>query len=481
MELVLGIDFGTSYFKLGLFDREGRMVGLGREAVEAREPQAGWRELDVETYWSALRRGLGDALEQAGAQAADIRAVSYSSQANTFLLLDDAMQPLTPFLLWTDVRATPVPEEAQRVWNHPRFLAESGQDWQGAEFAIAKFSWLRRERPDLWQRARRAAFICDYLTTTLTGRAAGDAMSLSLTALYNQKRRAWWPEGLETMGLDPAFLPEPLAPGTKIGEATEEGARCLGLAPGTAVAVGSLDHHAAAVGAGLVERDEMSESTGTVVACLHLLDSYQPRSGGLTGPGFEGRGYAQLAFGNNGAVPLEWYQKTHAPEMEIPELLELAAACPPGADGLTARPEAHTTQGFEAFVGHDPTRHGHGARVRAILESTAASLKELVDTLRPDDPPRRFIATGGGARSDLWLQIKADMLGAEFAVPVCVEPGCLGAAMAAAHAAGWFGSIDEAAHAWRAFRKTMKPTPEGREAYVRWLASRPTEASEQTR
>ena len=106
MDLALGIDLGTSYFKLGLFDRQGRMLGLGRVPVET-TGAARRCELPVERFWSALRAGLGQALSMAGAERSAVRAVSYSSQANTFLLLDSAGEPLTPLVVWSDLRAEP--------------------------------------------------------------------------------------------------------------------------------------------------------------------------------------------------------------------------------------------------------------------------------------------------------------------------------------------------------------------------------------
>ena len=114
MELLLGIDFGTSYFKLGLFDREGVLRGLGRAAVktEGVPPRA---EMPVERFWAALRKGLRQALDAAKAEAGDIAAVSYSSQANTFLLLDSADETLTPLIFWTDLRADPVEPALARL------------------------------------------------------------------------------------------------------------------------------------------------------------------------------------------------------------------------------------------------------------------------------------------------------------------------------------------------------------------------------
>lgn len=108
MALLLGIDLGTSCFKVGLFDEIGTMRGLGRVAVGKSSPAPGRSELPVAEFWRLLRQGLAEALAQAKARSGDIVGLSYSSQANSFLLLDDRNEPITPLVIWSDQRAHPV-------------------------------------------------------------------------------------------------------------------------------------------------------------------------------------------------------------------------------------------------------------------------------------------------------------------------------------------------------------------------------------
>ena len=103
------------------------------------------------------------------------------------------------------------------------------------------------------------------------------------------------------------------------------------------------------------------------------------------------------------------------------------------------------------------------------MESVAVTLVSLVDQLCPDGRPATIAATGGGARSDLWLQIKADLLGAEFIRPACQEPACMGAAMLAAVSVGWFEDLKHAGAAWIAVDQRFAPSPEGSNAYAAWL------------
>ena len=447
MELVLGIDLGTSCFKLGLFDRLGHLRGLGRVPVEPDEgAEIGRCELPVERFWAHLRTGLARALEQAGARASSIRAISYASQANSFLLLDNSARPLTPLILWPDRRADPVDPAVQTLWNRDDFLDTTGFRLASPEFCVAKLRWFQVHEPGMWDRAACVMTISDYLTFGLTDEAIGDEATASLLGLYHLRRHAWWDVALDSLGLRRMNLSSLLRPGSRGGQVSALGAQRLGVDPGLPFAVGTLDHHAAALGAGIGIAAPMSESTGTVLAVVRLTPDYAPSPDYCTGPDASCAGYFRLAFNGNGASVLEWYRRTHAPQHSVVELLRLAGHVPPGCDGLLARPCANTFNGLEGFMnayGHP----GHGHYARAILESTASSLSGLVAAASPEGPPDRIAATGGGAASDLWLQIKAAKLGIPVIASACREPACLGAALFAATATRWFPGLREAAGA----------------------------------
>jgi xylulokinase len=182
--------------------------------------------------------------------------------------------------------------------------------------------------------------------------------------------------------------------GTPVGKCTPDGAARLGLSATTHFSVGGLDHHMAAMGAGIYGTNNISESTGTVLAAVESMDQYKPKVQICVAPGLHDHHFFSMAFDANGAGALEQYQKTQAPEYSIEALLEN-----PSSD------------------------------VIAILGSTAASLGNIVQKLNSNGD---IISTGGGARSKLWVQIKADTLNRSFVIPACNEAACLGAAMIAA-------------------------------------------------
>jgi xylulokinase len=427
MALLLGIDFGTSYFKVGLFEPTGTLRGLGRVAVVKDSSAPGRSEVPVERFWQLLRAGLAEALTQAETDVSAIAGVSYSSQANTFLLLDRADQPLTPLVVWNDRRAEPL-DPAVAAWGSAEaFRRTTGFSGLAPGFAPAKWRWFQRQDPATWGRMARAMTLSDYFTFALTGEAAGDASTAALTGMYATATGGWWPEAMEFFGVSPEVLSRPLPPATRCGRTVARARELLGLPAGVPFAVGGLDHYMAAIGSGIGRLGDASISTGTVLAALRLVDRVEPVADCFHGPHFDGRFY-RLAFDPAGATQLEDYQRQFAPDRTIAELVALAATVPPG---LVPAP------GIEGD-------RRHAVMVRGLMERISATHRTLLQRLRAPEPATRVIATGGGARSTEWLQINADILGATIIAPRCHERACLGAAAFAAVAAGLFAGVPEA-------------------------------------
>ena len=429
MGLLLGIDLGTSYFKVGLFDPTGSLKGLGRVAVEADTRMFGRVELTVTLFWVRLRKALDDALAQAGVKADQITGISYSSQANTFILLDGHGKELTPLIFWNDQRARPIDDPFTEFSRLPEYGSTTGMMDVLAESMPVKCSWFARHEPMIWARTRWIMTISDYLAFALTGMRVGDASTAALTGLYSLPARSWWPKALETFGIEAEQLSSPLPPGTVFSHTCSRALSLLGLPASIPFAVGALDHHAAALGSGLGEIADICLSTGTVVAALALVDEITPASGCIHGPHTDGRHYYRLAFDANGAGQLEEYQRRCAPDLAIEELLRLAEQSAAKPSQKSGRVDV-------------PSRHGIAMLI--LLEKIAHVQKVLIARVAGSTPVLQVTATGGGARSPFWLQITADAIGLPVGAVAAPERGCLGAAILAAVAAGVWPDVGEA-------------------------------------
>ncbi len=242
----------------------------------------------------------------------------------------------------------------------------------------------------------------------------------------------------------------------------------MGLPENIPLVIGSLDHYMAATGAGLGVYGELSESTGTVLAAIGNIGKFAIRPKCCALPGPELDEFNHLAFDTNGAGVLEWYQRNFANNLTIQQLDKLASGIKPGCDGLMAKPNADTYPGLNGFL-NVTEKHTHGHFARAIAESVASTLLCLISRMA-GRRPKRILSTGGGANSDIWLEIKANVIDAEFVRVATSEPACCGAAMTAAVALGWFDNLHQTSQAWLKTEKTFSPTPQSRNIYGAWHA-----------
>jgi xylulokinase len=457
MGLFLGIDLGTSYFKAGLFDEKGRLKGLGQQSVNKETGDGTICELPVFIFWKTLCSCVEEAIHMSDITPGEILAVSYSSQANSFIILDCNDKPLTPLILWPDRRAE---ETDLPIWisrSKSEFLKKTGLGIEpNSEFCIAKINWFQNKQPKIWEHVKSILSISDYLTFELTGQKFSDTSTSSLTGLLDVTNCQWWNRALESFALSPGFFSIPQRTGNFAGLLTKSGAKLIGLNPGVSYFLGGLDHHCAAIGSGVPQNNNISESTGTVLACVSYSHSYSPEANRCTAPGLSSDHYFQMAFDDNGAHSLEWYQKNYASEFSIQELLEMAKMVKKGCEGLVAKPCAYNYQDLSGFNNIKPL-HKHGHFVRAILESTAVSLAGLIKSVKNPDFTEGIISTGGGAKSSLWVKIKADILKTAFFIPECNETACMGAAMIGARGLEEFGDWDELVKNWVRFKEIIGP------------------------
>lgn len=449
MALYLGIDLGTSYFKLALFDESGALKGLGRVAVPVKSPSKNYAEVSADDFKKTLADGIASALRQANATPQDISALSYASQANSFILLDENFSPLTPIILWTDTRADKFDDATHKWINLENFadITGFGMNIEPGMMA-ANLRWFKTHQPQILANTRHIMTISDYLVYLLTGNKIGDTGSAALTGLIDINTQTRWAAAMDALELDAKMFSDLVAPGSFAGTVCKAAAEIFQLPQNATVILGSLDHHIAAVGAGAGTLGEMSESTGTVLACLKIADKISITPGTIGGPAGNGQ-FFHLAFSNYGASVLENYCKANHPELSVAELVALAEKSPADCDGLLMKDGK--------FVNEKST-HTAGDHARAIMNFVTQTLAELTATLYLHSKPAGIVATGGGAKSNLWLQMKADRLHAKLIRTCCPEPATKGAAMLAAVGTGLFENLNVAANAWIAVEKVFTPT-----------------------
>ncbi|RKX78506.1 MAG: hypothetical protein DRP49_00665 [Spirochaetes bacterium] len=468
MDVVLGIDLGTSYFKAAVVNRSGALLGLGRSAVPVGDTSGGTWEVEIDRFWHSIKTIIDEACARGGVKPFDICGVSYASQANSFLMLDADYKPLTPIILWPDNRGLKNDNELNGLWVDKEYPDITGMSFKGSEFAIAKVRWFQKKMPELWSGVRHFMTISDYLAFKLTDKPIGDSGTASLLGIYNLRDSRWWGKALSALNIPESYLSQTSRPGTVAGITASFASEYLGLISGTPFSLGGLDHHIAALGAGAGQISGLSESTGTVLAFYQSPISFKPDQLSCLGPSITDGEYYRLSFNDNGGRGVEWYRSNFAEEYSLPELDNMAAGISPGSDGLIALPEVFRERDLSRFV-NVKASHTHGHYFRAIMESTAVSLSSLINRACPDDENLRILATGGGAGSRIWLRVKAMVTGSDLITSSSSEPAAYGAAMLASVAAGWFESSKDAAQSWVNIKEIFTPGKNSRKELEKWL------------
>lgn len=431
---VLVFDFGTTFFKACIFGEDGTLVTLDRTPAPVIVPEPGRAEMTVADFRDTVTAMAARLRARAPEAFETIAGVSFSSQTNTFVLLDEDDAPLTPFLLWSDQRARGDTSIAAKLASTPIGFDVTGVPALSPEFMTAKLLWLEKNTLDTVERAARLCLLSDYFTLWLTGRHITEAGVAGLTGLLNIRTLGWTDTALHHFHITPSWMPDVKRAGTDLGTLRPEACEALGLPRDCRFIVGCLDQYAGAVGAGNVLPGSVSETTGTVLATVRCASALPepPPPGVFVGPGYDRGIYYEMIFGDVSGRLLEIFRDALPEPLSFDELVRLAEASPPGANGLTLDRHA-ATQDLHAQVTAWAKDGPAGDTVRAILEAVALALRDQVDTLCVDAHPNHLRCVGGAARSCLWRRIKADALDLPTVAIDCHEPTSLGAAMLAWH------------------------------------------------
>jgi gluconokinase len=462
--VVIGVDVGTTSTKAVAFTPDGAVVASGGAGYPLLEPFPGHavqRPVEVvDAVLESVRTVVG------GLAGRPVAGLSLSAAMHSLLGLSPDDEPLTPIVTWADTRAG---EQAQRLRAAPGGLAlhrRTGTPLHPMS-PLPKLLWFHEQEPQLFQRVGHWVGLKEYLLLRLCGALVVDHSVASATGLLNLSRLVWDDEALQLAGLYPEQLAELVPTTTVLPELTAESAARTGLPQRTPVVVGGADGPLANLGLGAVRPGVVACSIGTSGALRVVVD--RPAVDPLGRVFCYALAADRWVVGgaiNNGGVVLEWAGDALAPDLgDAPQeqLLELAAEVPAGSGGLLMLPYllseraphwSSLPQG--AYVGLS-RGHRRGHLVRAALEGVCLQLGLVLQSMRAAGLEiHELRATGGFARSPLWRQLLADVLGMPVGFPEGHEGSSFGAALLGMQALGIVPSIDVAADLVQV-RSTVRP------------------------
>ena len=470
MKYVLGIDLGTSYFKVIIVDEIGRGVGFAR----IRTPKTTNGKLvtmSAAVFLQAVKSSIAEAVEKANIDSHDIVGISYGSQSNTFLLLDRHGQPLTDFYIWSTEFDATVDPSLVELWQQPGFLEETGiGGWCTPGSTINKLLWMKNNRKDMWCKIAKVATLPDYLMLFLTGTLYADESSDSLLGLLSVKQQKWLPASLDAIGMRAEQFGTVVRGGEFVGHLTDKAAAFLHLKADTKVFSGGLDHIVASIGAGLGYHAPLSESTGTVIAAVAIRDDYSPRRNVALSPFPQTDAYAYLSFYGMGSETVERYKEAYFPDESIDDMLSRSATIPVGSNGVNYYDYEDSDLPLEKRFTN--TTGNKDDEIRAILEGICYRTYLMCESATGVTQLDSILSTGGLNRSVDLLQLRANLLGSNVITCVQKELGAYGAAILAAVGCSWYNHFNEAQKAWIEIEHVYHPDKDTHAAYLDWIASR---------
>lgn len=473
MTVFVGCDLGTMGTKVAVVDERGRMLGQAFEEVALRSPRPGWVEQELHEIETSAHRTLRSALEEAD-QPEHVGAVAFSGQMSGIGSIDADFEPVTRFDSWLDTRCEPYVETLSA--HAERITALSGCPPTYSHGP--KIAWWMNERPEDFERIARFQVPGAYVAGRLCGLSVEDAFIdrtyLHFSNLSDTAAATWSPELLDAVGVPAGVLPRIVDPLDIVGEVTPKGASATGLPTGTPVAAGAGDQAAAALGAAVTDAGQAFDSAGTASVFAVCTDAFAPDAASRTfmtsHSVIPGR-YLAVAFMNGGGLALRWFRDEVArldsrDRDAYARLDELAADIEPGCGGLLwfphfqgrVLPPSPNARGV--WVGL-VSGHTIGHMFRSQLEGIALQYADWAERISDlgGTEPKEARALGGGARSALWNQIKADVLGIDWVPTSREESGVLGDALIAAAATGHISDVAATAQEWQTTRVPFRPDP----------------------
>lgn len=474
MGYLMGIDLGTSSVKAMIMDESGECKALASRDYDIQFPKAGYTEQDPGMLWQATVQSIRAAMSQCWIHGNEIASIGLTGQMHGLVTLDREKRPIRRVIIWADQRSI---RQVRKI--RGTTVEENACNPASTGFWLPSLMWMREEEPELFDRIRYILLPKDYIRYCLTGMIGTDYSDASGTLMFHMQKGTWDWENIEKYRIPREVLPSCEKSVKIIGTVTEEAGSLTGLAKGTPVICGGGDGPMQLTGNGAIRPGQLVTNIGTAsqIDCIsdRVYPDYHYRLNTFCHVP-ENR-WITMGAGLNGGIVLKWLKKDIF--REIPDydaMTALAATVPAGAEGLVFLPflcgERSPYMDAKAkgiFFGLELI-HKREHMIRACMESVVYSFLDCMRVFEEIGIPMedRIIASGGGARSPLWLQMQADILQKEIYTTKGREEACIGAAISAGVGCGIYSSLEEGCRAVvQMDDKVYEPDRSNYETYIR--------------
>jgi xylulokinase len=437
---LLGIDIGTSGCKVLLINGHGEIIQQESAEYPIATPQPGWTEQNPEDWWNSVLACLSRM------DLAEVKGIGVTGQMHGSVFLDDMGEVIRPALLWNDQRTQKECEEIEANVGKERLMEITGNPALTG-FQLPKVLWLRNHEPNNFARLSQVLLPKDYIRFKLTGDYATEVSDASGTGCFDLKLRSFSVEICEKLNLSSELFPKSFESDEITGH-TNIGA----LPHGIPVAGGGGDQAAAAVGTGAVVPGVISISLGTSgVVFTSIPSSKYDQTGSAHTFCHSNRGYHAMGVMLSCGGAVRWYRDTFGAGRDYDQISESASKVSAGSEGLTFLPYLagercpHNDPNARAVFAGATLAHTLGHYDRALFEGVTFGLMDCFQTLKELGAESKSIrVTSGGAKSEFWVQLIADVLQADCQRITIDEGPAFGAAILAGVGIGFWPTVAEA-------------------------------------
>jgi xylulokinase len=463
---IITLDLGTTIIKFGLFNSNLKIVCIHSTKYKL-DRDNGFVEFDAEKYWHICRKGIMDLLSKSKINPKEVVSISLCSQAETLVVLDKNNKPLRKAISWLDSRSKKECDILKANFDIDMSYKITGQSDIIATWTITKLLWIKNHEKEIFKKSFKYLLLKDYIIYKFTGKFVSEYTIYNYTYYLDVINKKFWEDILKFVNIDMEKLPLLIEPGKNAGTLTSENLKDFNFSNDIQLNVGSIDQMAGMIGVGNIKEGIISETTGTVMAISSvvnkpLINKYKIPFSYNAVPNT----YIISTACESGGISLEWFKNNFYSNNNYSFIDEEIEKLLPGSDGLIFLPYIVGVNSPElnpnakgVFYGiHISHKKAHFAR--AVMEGLVYLMKKNLEYLKKINiDSDMIISVGGGSKSRIWNQIKADVLNKEIITMDINEQASLGSAIMAAVEMGFYKSLQNAVDRIVAVKEIYYPDP----------------------
>jgi len=471
MHTYLSLDIGTTGTKVALVSENGVTIRSAYAEYPILSPHTGFAEQDSEAWWDAVVKGCQSLQSSNPDELASVRAVGICGQMHTHVYLDGEGMPLRSAITWMDQRTRKIVDEINNNHSSSALIMNETANNATSTYTAPQVLWVQKNEPETWRRTRHILVAKDYIKYRLTGEMMTDFSEASGTLLFDVKKRKWSEEMFKFFSIPLSMFPEAAPSATIMGHVTADIAGLTGIPAGTPVANGSADNSAAALGAGMVDKGQVTLIIGTagvISACSDSPLADEQHRVLCWNYCLEDR-WINIGVTQTAGESLNWFKSAfdYDNEKSSGDIFSVydkeTAEVPDGCDGLLFLPYLNgertpywdsNARGVFFGVNMKSTKPHF---IKSIMEGVSFALRHNIETIESLGMiVDQVLAVGGGLKSPVWLPVLSQIIQRPINTVAVPDTGNVGNSIIAGMALGEFSSVTEATSRLISIERTIK-------------------------